>query len=33
MSMYQSIAFLKEDGTYDTTPCPERDTKVFLNMD
>lgn len=30
MTTYHCIAFLKEDGSYDTTPCPERDTKVFF---
>lgn len=30
METYQTIPFIKEDGTYDITPCPDRDTKVFL---
>ena len=30
MDTYQSISFIKEDGSYDTTTCPERDTQVFL---
>ena len=30
MKTYQSIPFIREDGTYDTTPCPYRDTKVLL---
>ena len=30
METYQSIPFVKEDGTYDNTPCPERDTSVFI---
>lgn len=30
METYHSIPFLKDDGTYDNTPCPERDTSVFI---
>ena len=30
MDDYSDIAFLKEDGTMDTTPCPKRNTRVFL---
>ena len=30
METYQTISFIQEDGTYDTTTCPERDTQVFL---
>lgn len=29
METYQSIPFINEDGNYDTTPCPDRDTVVF----
>lgn len=28
---YKGIPFIKEDGTYDNTPCPDRDTRVFIN--
>lgn len=31
MEDYQSIPFLREDGTYDTTPCPKRNTEVLLH--
>lgn len=27
---YEGIAFVQEDGTFDKTPCPERNTKIFL---
>lgn len=29
MKSYQSIPFVKEDGAFDITPCPERDSEVF----
>lgn len=31
METYHSIPFLKDDGTYDNTTCPERDTAIFNN--
>lgn len=30
MQDYQNISYIKEDGTYDNTPCPVRNTAVFL---
>lgn len=30
MDDYQDIPFLLADGTYDTSPCPRRNTDVFL---
>ena len=30
MDDYQDIPFLQEDGAYDTTTCPNRNTAVFL---
>lgn len=30
MANYQSIPFIKEDGSYDSLTCPERDTEVFI---
>ena len=30
METYQSIPFIKEDGSYDAITCPERDTAVFI---
>lgn len=30
MNDYQSISFVQEDGTFDLTPCPQRNTSVFL---
>lgn len=30
MQDYDNIPFIKEDGSFDTMPCPERNTKVFL---
>lgn len=30
MSDYDEIPFLCEDGNFDTTPCPKRNTEVFL---
>lgn len=30
MEDYASIPFVKEDGTFDSTPCPRRNTEVFL---
>ena len=29
LSEYKAIRFKKDDGTYDTTPCPRRNTKPF----
>lgn len=29
METYQSIPFVKEDGSYDNVTCPERDTEIF----
>lgn len=31
MQDYENIPFLLENGTFDVTPCPERNTKVFLS--
>lgn len=30
MDDYKSITFIKEDGSYDSLPCPVRNTEVFL---
>ena len=30
MSQYDCISFIMEDGSYDFTPCPQRNTEVFL---
>ena len=30
MEVYDGIPFLLEDGSYDKTPCPRRNTEVFL---
>lgn len=30
MEDYQDVPFLLEDGTYDITPCPKRNTEVLL---
>lgn len=30
MQDYQEIPFIRSDGTQDTTPCPKRNTAVFL---
>ena len=30
MEAYHKISFIGEDNTYDITPCPVRDTKVFM---
>ncbi len=30
MEDYQEIPFIKEDGSYDSTTCPSRNTKIFL---
>lgn len=30
MDDYQDIPFILEDGSYDMTACPERNTKIFL---
>lgn len=30
MEQYSDISFYKDDGSYDTTPCPNRNTEVFL---
>lgn len=30
MDTYKAIPFIKEDGSYDDTTCPERDTRVFV---
>lgn len=30
MADYHGIPFLREDGTFDDTPCPRRNTEVFL---
>ena len=29
---YENISFLLPDGTYDLTPCPERNTKVLIKL-
>lgn len=29
---YDNISFLLADGTYDLTPCPERNTKVLIKL-
>lgn len=29
---YKNIPFLKEDGTYDIMPCPERNTKALTHL-
>ena len=30
MHDYEELEFVKEDGTFDKTPCPERNTEIFL---
>ena len=30
MDDYQEISFVRQDGTLDLTPCPQRNTTVFL---
>ena len=30
MKDYEDISFIKEDGSFDTTPCPLRNTQIFL---
>ena len=30
MKKYDNVTFVKEDGTYDLTTCPIRDTRVFV---
>ena len=30
MEQYSDISFYKDDGSFDTTPCPARNTKVFM---
>ena len=30
MSQYDCISFIMEDGGYDFTPCPQRNTEMFL---
>lgn len=32
MMEYKDIPFVKEDGSYDTKPCPERNTEIFLSL-
>lgn len=32
MEDYETIPFLKEDGTPDMTPCPERNTRVLVGL-
>lgn len=27
---YETVSFLKEDGSFDSLPCPQRNTEVFL---
>lgn len=27
---YEGITFIRKDGSFDQTPCPERNTKIFL---
>lgn len=29
---YENIPFVKTDGSFDTTPCPRRDTKVLVKL-
>ena len=29
---YENISFLLPDGTYDLTPCPDRNTRVLINL-
>lgn len=29
---YDDISFILPDGTYDTTPCPDRNTKILINL-
>ena len=31
MDDYTNLSFLKDDGTYDLLPCPQRNLHVFLN--
>ena len=30
MEDYEGIPFIREDGSFDTEPCPSRNTKIFL---
>ena len=30
MNDYKDMPFIKDDGSYDTTPCPKRNTEVLL---
>lgn len=30
MRDYDGISFIKDDGSFDKTPCPERNTKIFI---
>lgn len=32
MKDYEEIPFVLEDGNYDSTPCPQRNTKIFLRF-
>lgn len=31
MDDYRGISFIKEDGSFDSTPCPQRNTQIFLD--
>ncbi|NGP43345.1 glycosyl transferase [Acinetobacter sp. GC2] len=32
MESYEKNPFIKTDGSFDMTPCPQRDTKVLINL-
>ena len=32
MAVYEDLAFLQEDGSFDLTPCPERNTEILLQQ-
>lgn len=32
MSNYENICFVKNDGSFDMTPCPKRDTQILVGL-